>query len=288
VLGGGSPAHNGTGAGVHQKRRGRHQDAQRRTTSTTVPSGDHDGHARRRATGRRGGGGPAKSSRRRDARASKQKTPARSSPPRAALEVLPDGGKTTTERNRAAAGLGFCATAAEGGAGRVAGDAGMHKRARQRPLNRRRERWLARGPESAGRRGADGQARKFQGVTSKEMVIWLSGRKAPPDLIVGGEEAAPCQREMSRPVVDLPAVVAAFTPRPAAAPLCQAKRQRAEGGGEEGQRGDGVAGGRRGGADDYAEGWLREWGRRAARVGKWGRGWGLYTSRPIRWAFRPI
>jgi hypothetical protein len=26
VLGGGSPAHSGTGAGVHQKRRGRHQD----------------------------------------------------------------------------------------------------------------------------------------------------------------------------------------------------------------------------------------------------------------------
>jgi hypothetical protein len=72
--------------------------------------------------------------------------------------------------------------------------------------------------------------RRISRRRSKEMVIWLSGRKAPPDLIVGGEEAAPCQREKSCPVVDLPAAVAASTPRPAAAPLCQAKRQRAEGG----------------------------------------------------------
>jgi hypothetical protein len=49
--------------------------------------------------------------------------------------------------------------------------------------------------------------------------------RAPPD----GEEATPCCRER-RPWV--PTAVAVSTPRPAAAPLCQAERQRAKRGEE--------------------------------------------------------
>jgi hypothetical protein len=84
-----------------------------------------------------------------------------------------------------------------------------------------------------------------------------------------GEEAAPCRREKSHPAADLPvidvptidlpavdlpavelptvdpptvdfpAAVAASTPRPAAAPLCQVERQERRG--DEGQRAAGVA-----------------------------------------------
>jgi hypothetical protein len=48
--------------------RGQHQDAQRRTVNTKVPSRGCDGHARRQTVGRHSDGAPARSARRRGAR----------------------------------------------------------------------------------------------------------------------------------------------------------------------------------------------------------------------------
>jgi hypothetical protein len=83
-------------AGVLQSRRGRHQDSQQRTASTTVSSRGGEGDATRQSARRRGSGAPVSRSRRNRAQARLQEAP---------VDLLPSGeGVETTAWRREATG----------------------------------------------------------------------------------------------------------------------------------------------------------------------------------------